>query len=139
MSVRRVGFAGYLKSAHKRGRGTSMSDADRRSSMGGAAGTGSLQGAERQSEAQTGPIVHFSKHAATRLKSRGINLSDQDIQDLSEAIDRLESKNARESLLLLGEHALIVGVSKRTVITAMTRREAVGSIFTNIDSTLVVR
>ena len=144
MTVRRVGFAGYLKSAHKRGRGTSMSEADARSSKTGSAGSGQRQdrqglGNSQQAEAQKGPTVHFSKHAATRLKSRGINLSDQDIQDLSEAIDRLESKNARESLLLLGEHALIVGVPKRTVITAMTRREAVGSIFTNIDSTLVVR
>jgi flagellar operon protein len=91
------------------------------------------------SGSQDESLVNFSKHAATRLKSRGIILNAQDIQDLSEAIDRLESKNARESLLLLGEHAFIVGVPKRTVITAMTRREAVGSIFTNIDSTLVVR
>ena len=33
--------------------------------------------------------------------------------------------------------ALIVGVPKRTVITAMSRSEAMGNIFTNIDSTLV--
>jgi flagellar operon protein len=83
--------------------------------------------------------ILFSKHAATRLKSRGIELSSQDLEALSDAIDRLSKKNARESLLLLGENAFIVGVPKRTVITAMTRSEAVGSIFTNIDSTLVVR
>jgi len=83
--------------------------------------------------------VQFSKHAATRLRSRGIELSSQDLEDLSGAIDRLSKKNARESLLLLGDNAFIVGIPKRTVITAMTRSEAVGSIFTNIDSTLVVR
>ena len=83
--------------------------------------------------------VQFSKHAENRLRSRGIELGAQDLEDLSGAIDRLSKKNARESLLLLGENAFIVGIPKRTVITAMTRGEAVGSIFTNIDSTLVVR
>jgi len=83
--------------------------------------------------------LKFSRHASARLKSRGIELSSQDLQDLSEAVDRLETKNARESLLLLGDHAFIVGIPKRTVITAMPRQEAIGSIFTNIDSTLVVR
>jgi hypothetical protein len=39
----------------------------------------------------------------------------------------------------MGDHAFVVGVPRRTVITAMTRQEAVGSIFTNIDSTLVMR
>jgi len=42
-------------------------------------------------------------------------------------------------LLLVGENAFIVGVERRTVITALSRQEAVGSIFTNIDSTLVIR
>jgi flagellar operon protein len=91
------------------------------------------------SKANEADGVQFSKHATTRLRSRGIELSSQDMEDLSGAIDRLSKKNARESLLLLGDHAFIVGIPKRTVITAMTRSEAVGSIFTNIDSTLVVR
>ena len=91
------------------------------------------------SKVQDNEGIQFSKHATTRLRSRGIELSSQDLEDLSGAIDRLSKKNARESLLLLGDNAFIVGIPKRTVITAMTRSEAVGSIFTNIDSTLVVR
>jgi len=81
----------------------------------------------------------FSRHASSRLKSRGIELSEQDLADISDAIDRLSEKNARQSLVLMGDNAFIVGVPKRTVITAMPRQEAVGSIFTNIDSTMVVR
>ena len=38
----------------------------------------------------------------------------------------------------MDDHAFIVGVPKRTVITAMSRIEAVGNIFTQIDSTLFV-
>jgi len=93
------------------------------------------------SEAAELPVadVEFSRHALARMKSRGIEISPQDMADISDAVDRLAGKGVRESLLLLGDHALIVGVPKRTVITAMTRNEAVGSIFTNIDSTLVLK
>ena len=38
----------------------------------------------------------------------------------------------------MDDMAMIVGVPKKTVITAMSRNEAMGNIFTNIDSTLVV-
>ncbi len=85
------------------------------------------------------PELHFSRHAAARLESRGIELSPEDLDEISDAMDRLADKDARESLLLMGDNAFIIGVPKRTVITAMTRQEAVGSIFTNIDSTVVVR
>jgi len=83
--------------------------------------------------------VQFSRHATARLRSRGIELSPDDLDEIGKAVDRLAERNASESLLLVGENAFVVGVPKRTVITAMTRGEAVGSIFTNIDSTLVVR
>ncbi|MEC7947487.1 MAG: TIGR02530 family flagellar biosynthesis protein [Myxococcota bacterium] len=83
--------------------------------------------------------VRFSRHASARLESRGIELSQVEIGEISSAVDRLHQKGARESLLLMGDHAFVVGVPRRTVITAMTRQEAVGSIFTNIDSTLVMR
>ena len=54
-------------------------------------------------------------------------------------MDQLARKGARESLVLLEDNAYIVGVPDRRVITVMSRGEAVGNIFTNIDSTLVVR
>jgi 20S proteasome subunit alpha 7 len=34
---------------------------------------------------------------------------------------------------------VILGVEKRTLITAMTRKEAMGTVFTNIDSAIVLR
>ena len=83
--------------------------------------------------------LRFSRHAAARLESRGIQLSEQEVADLGSAVDRLHAKGARESLLLMADHAFVVGVPRRTIITAMTRDEAVGSIFTNIDSTMVLR
>ena len=92
-----------------------------------------------QWEAQQAGELRWSRHATARLRSRGIELDEQAQAEISAAVDRLEAKGAKESLVLYDDHAFIVGVNRRTVITAMTRDEAVGSIFTNIDSTFVVR
>jgi flagellar operon protein len=81
----------------------------------------------------------FTKHAQARLASRGIELDAEDTQDLGRAIDQLQKKGSRESLVLLGENAFIVGVADRKVITALSRQEAIGNIFTTLDSTVVVR
>ena len=83
--------------------------------------------------------LRWSRHATARLQSRGIELSENTLREIGEAVDLLESKGAKESLVLHEDQAFIIGVARRTVITAMTRDEAVGSIFTNIDSTIVVR
>lgn len=88
---------------------------------------------------QESSSVRFSRHATARLKSRDISLTRPDLHQLEQAVDRLSEKGAQESLVLQGENAFIVGVPRRTVITALPRHEALGSIFTNIDSTLVVR
>ncbi len=89
-------------------------------------------------EAQTAEDVVFSRHAKARLESRGIALDEGQMERLGEGIDQLNNRGAQESLVLMDDMALIVGVPKRTVITAMSRSEAMGNIFTNIDSTLVV-
>jgi len=81
--------------------------------------------------------ISFSRHAEARLESRGITLSEAEKQQLSSAFDQLAERGAKESLVLLGDRAYVVGVPKRTVITAMPRSEALGTIFTNIDSTFV--
>ena len=101
---------------------------------------GVVESAASQEEApRSSAEVHVSRHAAARLRSRGIELPEEELREIGHAIDRLAAKGARESLLLVGENAFIVGVERRTVITALSRQEAVGSIFTNIDSTLVIR
>ncbi len=87
----------------------------------------------------TTPGVQFSRHASARMESRGIALDATDMQDLASAIDRLSKRGAKESLVLMGDHAFIVGVPDRKVVTVLTRQEAAGNIFTNIDSTAVVR
>lgn len=152
MSIHDVDFASALQRVQNRGSeprtrtGAPRDDAaferalDRATRGLGRGVHGLERGVARHGDPATGaPDVRFSRHATARLESRGIALSDGDLGDISDAVDRLQEKGARESLLLMGDHAFVVGVPRRTVITAMTRQEAVGSIFTNIDSTLVMR
>ena len=82
--------------------------------------------------------INFSRHAKARLESRNIDLNEADLQRLDAAITQLNERGSKESLVLMEERAYIVGVPKRTVITVMERQEALGTIFTNIDSTFVV-
>jgi flagellar operon protein len=82
--------------------------------------------------------VKFSRHARARLESRGIEMDDEALSRLDEGVSRLAEKGAQESLVLMDDSAFIVGVPKRTVITAMSRSEAMGQVFTAIDSTLVL-
>lgn len=87
---------------------------------------------------QKAPELKFSRHAQARLESRGIELDEHDTAMLNGAIERLADRGAKESLVLMDDNAFIVGVPKRTVITAMSRSEAMGNIFTGIDSTVVI-
>lgn len=90
--------------------------------------------------AQSAPKpITFSKHAQARMESRNIALGDADIQDLSKTMDELARRVAKESLVLMGDNAFIVGIPDRKIITVMTRHEAAGNFFTQIDSTAVVR
>lgn len=81
--------------------------------------------------------ISFSKHANNRLVSRGIEVSADERKQLATAVDELSQRGAKESLVLMNDRAYVVGVPKRTVITVMSRDEALGQVFTNIDSTFV--
>ncbi len=82
--------------------------------------------------------VRFSAHAQQRLDSRDIRLTPDDQARISRAVDQAAAKGARESLLLMDGIALVVSVPNRTVITALGTNEAANTVFTNIDSAVVV-
>ncbi len=88
--------------------------------------------------------ILFSKHAQKRLSSREISMGEKEMTQLKEVMGKLESKGARESLVLMQndkheDFALVVSVKNRTVITALTDKMMKDNIFTNIDSTVVLR
>ena len=86
----------------------------------------------------TGQPVRLSQHALERLKSRGITLSDTDMKKLAGAVDSVAQKGGKDSLILMGDAALVVSVKNRTVVTAMDRQGMQGNVFTNIDSAMVL-
>lgn len=85
-----------------------------------------------------GSNVTFSTHAKQRLQRRGISLTDDDLVRIHRAVDKAAFVGARSSLLLMGQVALVVSVTKRTVITAITRSALEENVFTNIDSAVFV-
>jgi flagellar operon protein len=83
--------------------------------------------------------VKFSAHALKRLESRNINFSNEDLALLNQAVDRAESKGAKESLVLMDQLALIVSIKNRTVITAVDGESMKENVFTNIDSAVIAK
>jgi len=86
----------------------------------------------------TSEALKFSAHAQTRLQSRGIELSPEEMLKLQEAVAKVKEKGSRESLILTDKAAFIVSVNNRTVITAMDRETLKENVFTNIDSTMMI-
>ncbi len=79
--------------------------------------------------------LKFSNHATKRLESRNIQLSENELGKLNEAIGKAEDKGAKDSLVMMNNTAFIVNVPNRTVVTAMPiGNEAEENVFTNIDS-----
>jgi len=82
--------------------------------------------------------VKFSQHAQDRLKARNINLSANDIARLEGAVNSVAQKGGKESLVMMGDAALVVSIKNRTVVTAMDRAQMQGNVFTNIDSAVII-
>ena len=82
--------------------------------------------------------LKFSQHAQERLRSRHIQLGDTEMKQLQEAVNRARAKGARESLVLMGDLALVVSVKNNTVITAVDGANLRENVFTNIDSAVIV-
>jgi len=102
-----------------------------------AVAAGNSFGQVLQNRLQEQPIK-FSAHAIKRLESRGIALSTEQMSRLQEAVNRVEAKGARESLVLMEDVAMVVSVKNRTVITAVDREGLKDNVFTNIDSAVII-
>ncbi len=82
--------------------------------------------------------LKMSKHVADRISRRSLDLSGDRIDRLNQAVDRAESKGAKESLVLLDDLAVVVSVKNRTVVTAMQQSRMKEGVFTQIDSAVIV-
>lgn len=82
--------------------------------------------------------VKFSQHAQDRLQARNITLSAADLANLEGAVNSVALKGGKESLVMMGNSALVVSIKNRTVVTAMDRSQMKGNVFTNIDSAVII-
>jgi len=82
--------------------------------------------------------VKFSQHAQDRLKARNISFSNDQLQQSEGAVNSVAQKGGKDSLVMMGDAALVVSVKNRTVVTAMDRTQMKGNVFTNIDSAVVI-
>lgn len=80
----------------------------------------------------------ISSHAAERLRQRNISFNETDMKTINEGINKAEEKGAKESLILYKDTALITSIRNRTIITAVDKESSKGSVFTNIDSVVVL-
>ncbi|SDM97845.1 flagellar operon protein [Paenibacillus sp. yr247] len=83
-------------------------------------------------------FVRFSHHAEVRLKERGIQLKPEQLNKLSNAIDKVAAKGAKDALMILGGNALIVNVPNRIVVTALDGNSMSEHVFTQIDSAIII-
>jgi len=83
--------------------------------------------------------LRFSKHAQKRLASRNIELTSGDLAKIEQAVDTARRKGGRDSLVLMGDLALVVSIKNNTVITAVDENSSKENVFTNIDSAVIAR
>ena len=81
--------------------------------------------------------VKFSRHASERLQQRGIQVSPDQQARLDQAINQVENKGGRDSLVLLDNLAMVVSVKNQTVVTVVETNRLQDNIFTNIDSAVI--
>lgn len=85
-----------------------------------------------QESLQKNESIKISAHAEQRMQERNIVLQDNDMDALKDAMNDLDKKGARESLMIYKDMAFIASVRNRTIITTMKESEM--DIVTNIDS-----
>ncbi|NLY45170.1 MAG: flagellar biosynthesis protein [Tissierella sp.] len=86
---------------------------------------------------KTNTSIKISGHAQQRMVERGIRLQEQDMNLISNGMDKLEAKGGKESLMLYKDMAFIASVENRTIITAMGNSEI--DTVTNIDSAIIIK
>lgn len=91
-----------------------------------------------QKKVQTDSNLRFSKHASVRLRQRGIDLTDGQLERLMDGTRKAGQKGIKDSLVIVDELAFIVNVPNNTVVTAMDSKDAVENIFTNIDGAVIM-
>ncbi|NJP36348.1 TIGR02530 family flagellar biosynthesis protein [Alkalicoccus luteus] len=82
--------------------------------------------------------IQLSKHAAKRMQERDISISSETWRTMDQKLSEAEQKGVTDSVVITADAALVVNTASRTVITAVERGESTGSIFSNINGTIIL-
>lgn len=82
--------------------------------------------------------VEFSKHAATRVAERNIQISESSLSRLNEGVRIAQEKGLNDTLILVDRTAFIVNIKSSKVITTVDSDNLTGNVFTNIDGTVII-
>jgi len=103
-------------------------------------GFGELLRQELAKQAESGPqAVAFSKHAMSRVESRGIEVTADLLVQLADSVERAQAKGATNILAMGADNAFIINVPNARVITAISQEELQQNIFTNIDGAVFLK
>lgn len=82
--------------------------------------------------------VSFSRHAMERVVERGVDVSSGNIERLNQGVKLAEEKGLKEPLILLDSTAYVVNVKNNKVVTVVNEDSLKGTVFTNIDGTVMI-
>ena len=78
--------------------------------------------------------LKFSAHAQNRINSRDIEIDDESVQRLNNAVEKAKEKGSKESLVIFDDKAFIINIPSKTIITALDKLQLNSNIITNIGS-----
>ena len=82
--------------------------------------------------------VKFSKHAMQRLESRGVQVSNETMTKLNDAVENANKKGVSDLVAISDKSAFIINVTSKMVITTMNKAEMQNNIFTNINGAVII-
>lgn len=99
---------------------------------------GIVQNTQTRSFEEVLESVKFSKHAAERMISRDIKLSDTDYARIEKGLGLAKQKGIRQTLIMMDNKIFIASVKNNTIITASAEENLKENVFTNIDGAVIV-
>ena len=95
--------------------------------------------AEILANAEVKTKVEFSGHAMRRIESRSIDITENfKLDRLNKGVEMAAQKGSSDALVLVDSTAFLVSVKNNKVITTLSGADLTGTVFTNIDSTIII-
>lgn len=93
---------------------------------------------KKVNEQSSSSEVKFSKHAMARLDQRNIVLTEKEMEQINDAIDKAKGKGIKDALILMDNKAFVANVKNKTIITASTNEQLKENVFTKIDGAVII-